>query len=715
MAQRKVASPVYLQSAGRAIDGRSVLSGARAPLDSDGRVGDFWVDTTGPATIYGPRTAAGWPAGIELTGYSGWSPILAAVEADPDYKVLKVVDWVGGEGDKPAAGLYVGEDGLTADISEAADVRGPIGDVTPAATAAKLAAEAAQANAEAAQQAAEAAAGALGATPYATKSAMDMVTPTPLPAYGYVYADGAASNNGLYIYPSGGDAWVQSNAISLTAATENEVVAGVRDDVAVTPAGDAAALAPVKADFRNFTAGSGKVARDSLIPIILGDDGGIVLGFDVLERTLVGEFAAGRYADARPDAVPIEGVELADWNGFISYGQSLSLGWLGGTVLSDSQPYLNLTFLGGCKADPDDETTGITDTKPLVEDNLGPLEATGTSGGETPCSGACNEAVTRAIRDHGYSASDLVWFASSPGEDGTSIAQLSKPGTYYTRFMNYVQGAYDLAVADGKSYALQAVAWVQMEKDAQSNTSKAVYKSALNQIISDINADVKLITGQATDVHFLCYQNTYLVTDGNRDGPLLATDEVCQENPLAHMICPLYFMRYFDSTHVTVETYQRMGRYFGRALVQLFIEQRVPDGCYISNAYVVGPAGTDVVVRIHAPSGRAVIDPDLCGPIVNEGFVVRDDTGDLTVTNVRRTGDAEITMTINRELDENPVVRYGIDSFPLGPPRTKIAPLGGGSGNIRDTTIETFMIGGVAYPAFHALQCTERNINILEA
>lgn len=139
MAQRKVASPVYLQSAGRAIDGRSVLSGARAPLDSDGRVGDFWIDTTGPATIYGPRTAAGWPAGIPLTGYSGWSPLFA-VAADGDRRVLKVVDWTGGEGAKPASGLFVGTSGLVEAIGDAADVRGPIGDVTPAALAAAAAA-----------------------------------------------------------------------------------------------------------------------------------------------------------------------------------------------------------------------------------------------------------------------------------------------------------------------------------------------------------------------------------------------------------------------------------------------------------------------------------------------------------------------------------------------------------------------------------------------
>ena len=60
---------------------------------------------------------------------------------------------------------------------------------------------------EAARDAALAAAATLGATPYATKAAMDAVTPGTLPAMGYVYADGTLANNGLYVYPSGGSAW----------------------------------------------------------------------------------------------------------------------------------------------------------------------------------------------------------------------------------------------------------------------------------------------------------------------------------------------------------------------------------------------------------------------------------------------------------------------------------------------------------------------------
>src|SRR5690606_21093302 len=53
-------------------------------------------------------------------------PVLAVV-SDSDRRVFQVVDWVGGEGSKPATGDYVGVSGLVSDIGDAVDVRGAAG------------------------------------------------------------------------------------------------------------------------------------------------------------------------------------------------------------------------------------------------------------------------------------------------------------------------------------------------------------------------------------------------------------------------------------------------------------------------------------------------------------------------------------------------------------------------------------------------------------
>src|SRR5690348_10041868 len=57
---------------------------------------------------------------------NGWSPVLA-VANDSARRVLKVVDWTGGEGTKPTINVYVGASGLTAVLADAVDIRGTTG------------------------------------------------------------------------------------------------------------------------------------------------------------------------------------------------------------------------------------------------------------------------------------------------------------------------------------------------------------------------------------------------------------------------------------------------------------------------------------------------------------------------------------------------------------------------------------------------------------
>lgn len=64
---------------------------------------------------------------VGAQGDAGWSPVLA-VEIDGDRRVLRVVGWVGGEGDAPGIGQYVGAAGLVTDIADAVDIRGGQGD-----------------------------------------------------------------------------------------------------------------------------------------------------------------------------------------------------------------------------------------------------------------------------------------------------------------------------------------------------------------------------------------------------------------------------------------------------------------------------------------------------------------------------------------------------------------------------------------------------------
>lgn len=60
-------------------------------------------------------------------GDKGWSPVFSIDDRNPDESVLKISDWVGGEGDKPSEVGYIGSDGLVDDILDAINIKGARG------------------------------------------------------------------------------------------------------------------------------------------------------------------------------------------------------------------------------------------------------------------------------------------------------------------------------------------------------------------------------------------------------------------------------------------------------------------------------------------------------------------------------------------------------------------------------------------------------------
>ncbi|WP_159975898.1 MULTISPECIES: hypothetical protein [unclassified Novosphingobium] len=85
----------------------NVVGGA---LTQGGKLQPFVADKGDP----GAPGAAGAPSTVAgPEGNDGWTPILAG-EADGTRTLIKVVDWTGGEGTKPATGMYIGATGYVA-------------------------------------------------------------------------------------------------------------------------------------------------------------------------------------------------------------------------------------------------------------------------------------------------------------------------------------------------------------------------------------------------------------------------------------------------------------------------------------------------------------------------------------------------------------------------------------------------------------------------
>ena len=126
----------------------------RGPQGLSGPSGNSITGQPGPAGPAGPEGPAG-PAGangdsayevavangfvgteeqwldsligpVGDAGEDGWTPVFS-VESDLERRVLKVVDWTGGQGTKPAINVYVGPTGFEASIGSAVDIRGSVG------------------------------------------------------------------------------------------------------------------------------------------------------------------------------------------------------------------------------------------------------------------------------------------------------------------------------------------------------------------------------------------------------------------------------------------------------------------------------------------------------------------------------------------------------------------------------------------------------------
>ncbi len=52
-------------------DGKTVRYGTGAPADALGADGDFYISTSYPPTLYGPKSGGTWPAGASMIGPQG--------------------------------------------------------------------------------------------------------------------------------------------------------------------------------------------------------------------------------------------------------------------------------------------------------------------------------------------------------------------------------------------------------------------------------------------------------------------------------------------------------------------------------------------------------------------------------------------------------------------------------------------------------------------
>lgn len=454
----------------------------------------------------------------------------------------------------------------------------------------------------------------------------------------------------------------------------------------------------------------------SVLPILVGRNGGVALGYDTIKQTLVGpglSSSSSTASSSAKQALKATAPTRTDWTGSVVYGESVADGTSANPAISTSAVYNCITFGSGVRSGKPGSTAGTvnnspgtTTTRSLYEDNVPAWS--GETVGETICSRMAKVAIEYGASKSGVVASGNIYFISNAGKGGLTITTGAKGTAPYQHLIDHITDQKACATAAGKTYKLATVELI-IGQNNSSNGSRSFWSTSIRQLMTDIDTDARTITGQTEPVHFLCYQTSTNITTGGiaqPGGVARGWFDVVNQQSNAHFVTPYYFLPYADASHPKAIGQAWAGAYFGRAQSQLIDQQRKPDCLWPISAIA---RGTTLRVKFYVPTLPLTIDATTIGQATDNGFKVADDTGTLTLSGMYTDGD-ELVMTLNRELGTNPVFRAGLDY--LG---TSLSAGGGASTNLRDSTPDTTTISGTTYPLFHWCPHFDMTISTLEA
>ncbi|WP_270530132.1 hypothetical protein [Klebsiella pneumoniae] len=428
----------------------------------------------------------------------------------------------------------------------------------------------------------------------------------------------------------------------------------------------------------------------SVIPIVVGNNNNIILGYDVAASKIVGLFpdmgSGEQYPPYIIEPLPFDTNQVAI-NYIMSYGQSLSIGVEAGSLISIAQPYSNKTFGSGVRGNGGD----FSSQKPLVEDDAKPTpDGSSTPEAETVCSGMANYASLCAYRENGVLPADHVIFSSAAGHGSYTIAQLSKGSSWYnSEFLNHIHGAKNL----NSDIALHAIAWLQGETDSTNPShTQAQHLAALLKLQVDVTADAQAITGQTSPVMFLTYQHSSRVKVN--DAVPLALLDACQVSDYFYFVAPTYpFPHAADGLHLLALGYKWIGAYYGRAYKQAVIDGIKPKA--ITPKGVIWN-GDKVTVQFEVPNPPLVFDTTNLAPTQNYGFSVYAGGVLQSISSIEVSNGNSVVITLGSAPTTPPKVCYAFDYLGSG-----LNIQNGASGNLRDSNADTCVINGDRKPLFY--------------
>jgi hypothetical protein len=385
------------------------------------------------------------------------------------------------------------------------------------------------------------------------------------------------------------------------------------------------------------------------------------------------------------------------------YGQSLAIGSDGGSIVSTSQPYNHVTFTDGVRSSdgvsPRTGADGLTGLVPLVEDDQDPAYGR-TDRDETPITACANRITTLIQKENGILyTNEFAFIASAPGRGGSTVAELSKGASpdYYSLLLAHMTAAFDLSQAAGKTVSCHGYMWMQGENDASvspptpNTTNKTVFKAALSQLHTDINADIVAEIGQSFSAYMFTDITTYCAAIN--DIVAIGIYEFARDTATVCIAGPHYQLPHANDglkVHLTTEGYFHWGCLAARAY-----KQTVYDGVAWQPLAPreVWAQGVLITVSFYVPDPPIVLDTTTLSLATDYGFVVEDDSGDAGITSVTVINGTTLRIVASRALSTNPKLRYALDNIGAASGRY-LDIQNGASGNLRDSNAENFVYNG---------------------
>lgn len=251
----------------------------------------------------------------------------------------------------------------------------------------------------------------------------------------------------------------------------------------------------------------------------------------------------------------------------------------------------------------------------------------------------------------------------NPSVSGKTIEQLSKVNTQdgTNRYLRYTGGLAKVETATGaSSHVVAGIMWAQGEWDystanGSTKATKALYKAALNTLVTDMVADAKAATGQTLDPAFFVYQTGATYTaDADMNGlPGLhvgmAQLEVAIERDKVFMVGPIYPVTdkggHLDSNG---------SRWYGSQIGKVF-HRVVTLGQDWSplRPLRIRRVKLDVYIDFHVPEPPLAFDTpyvqSVAASYTDKGFKVTDTLGTIALSEVALAGQTIVRLKLARE------------------------------------------------------------------